>query len=321
MRRRQFLTLSALGLAGLPGCRKKADPSVVRFGHFPNITHVQGLVAHHLSRTGKGWYEERIGLKVQWFTYNAGPSATEAIFAGALDVTYIGPSPALNAYSKSGGKEIRVLGGGADGGNALVVRPAAGIKTAADFRGKKIASPQLGNTQDVQLRAWLIEQGLKVTLTGGDAHILPTQNADQLALFQNGGIDAAWTVEPWVTRLEDEAGGTIFLQDTDTNVTLLAASAELVQERPEVAKKIATAHAELTDWILANPAEAKAYIKAELTELTRTAPKDSMLEKALARTRVTKEVSRESLDRMVTSANKVGFLKGIPNLDALFPKL
>jgi NitT/TauT family transport system substrate-binding protein len=321
MHRRQFLTLSSLGLAGLSGCRKKADPGLVRFGHFPNITHVQGLVGHHLSRIGKGWFEERIGLKVQWFTYNAGPSATEAIFAGALDVTYIGPSPALNAYAKSGGKEIRVLAGGADGGNALVVRPAAGINTPGDFRGKKIASPQLGNTQDVQLRAWLLEQGLKITLTGGEAHVLPTQNADQLSLFQKGDIDAVWTVEPWVTRLELEADGKIFLQDTDTNVTLLAASAELIQDRPEVARRIAAAHADLTDWIIAHPVETKAYVKAELTELTRSAPKDAMLDKALARTLVTKEVSRQSLERMVASANKVGFLKGIPDLDALFPKL
>ncbi|HSJ04700.1 MAG TPA: ABC transporter substrate-binding protein [Verrucomicrobium sp.] len=321
MRRRHFLTLSALGLAGFPGCRKKADPSVVRFGHFPNITHVQGLVAHHLSRQGKGWFEERTGLKVEWYTYNAGPSATEAIFAGGLDVTYIGPSPALNAYAKSGGKEIRVLAGGADGGNALVVRPAAGITQPSDFRGKKIASPQLGNTQDVQVRAWLLEQGLNITLTGGDAHVLPTQNADQLALFQKGEIDAVWTVEPWVTRLENEAGGKIFLQDTTTNVTLLVASAEMIHERPQVAKKIASAHEELTEWILAHPAETKAMVKSELTDLTGKAPADALVEKALSRTIVTKEVSRESLERMVASANKVGFLKGIPNLDDLFPKL
>lgn len=321
MRRRQFLSLSTFGVAGLSGCRKKADPSLVRFGHFPNITHVQGLVAHRLSREGRGWFEERIGLRVEWFTYNAGPSATEAIFAGALDVTYIGPSPALNAYARSGGKEIRVLGGGADGGNALVVHPNAGIKTPQDFRGKKIASPQLGNTQDVQLRSWLLEQGFKVTLTGGDAHILPTQNADQLALFKKGDLDAAWTVEPWVTRLENEAGGQIFLQDTSTNVTLLAASAELVRDRPDVARKLAAAHNELTDWILAHPAETRALLKAELTELTRSVPPDDLIEKALSRTIVTKEVSRESLEQMVAGANKVGFLKGIPRLDDLFPKL
>jgi NitT/TauT family transport system substrate-binding protein len=179
----------------------------------PNITHVQALVAHQLSRQGKGWFEEKLGVEVQWYLYNAGPSATEAIFARALDVTYIGPSPVLNAYAKSKGSELRVLAGAANGGSSLVVRPGANIKSAADLRGKKIATPQLGNTQDVQLRAYLADNGFKISQTGGDAFILPTQNADQLALFQRGDLDAVWTAEPWVTRLELEAGAQILVDD------------------------------------------------------------------------------------------------------------
>jgi NitT/TauT family transport system substrate-binding protein len=330
MNRRHFLSLAPAALAvsgsavvssGLTGCKAKVDPNVLRFGHFPNITHVQGLVAHQLSRQGKGWFEEKLGVKVEWFTYNAGPSATEAIFSGSLDVTYIGPSPVLNAYAKSKGTEMRVLAGGANGGNALVVRPAANINTPADFKGKKIASPQLGNTQDIQLRAYLAENGLNITQTGGDAMILPTLNPDQLSLFQKGDLDAVWTVEPWVTRLELEAGGKIFLEDKDTNVTLLAGSAALVKDRPELAKKLQTAHAELTAWIKANDAEAKKLISAELEALMGKAPGEELLNKALARTVITDTVSRESMDKMVASAQKVGFLKDIPSLDQLFPKL
>jgi len=293
----------------------------VRFGHFPNITHVQGLVANQLSRQGKGWFEERLGVEVQWFTYNAGPSATEAIFAGALDVTYIGPSPVLNGYARSRGAELRVLAGGANGGSSLVVRADAGIEKPEDFRGKKIASPQLGNTQDVQLRAWLADHGIKVTQTGGDATVLPTQNPDQLALFQKKSIDAVWTAEPWVTRLELEAGGKIFYQDKDTIVTLLASSVEFVKEKPELAKKLVAAHRELTEWIVAHPADARALIKAELTEETKAAPKDELLDKSLARVVLTNEISRESLDRMVASAQKAGFLKDIPDIGNLLLKL
>jgi NitT/TauT family transport system substrate-binding protein len=321
MNRRQFIITPALGLGSLASCRKKPDANVIRFGHFPNVTHVQGLVAHALSRQGKGWFEERLGTKVEWFTYNAGPSATEAIFAGALDVTYIGPSPVLNAYAKSKGTEMRVLAGAANGGNSLVVRADAGIHSPADFRGKKIASPQLGNTQDVQLRAWLLENGINVTLTGGDASILPTQNADQLALFENKDLDAAWTAEPWVTRLELESGGKIFLEDKETNVALLAASAAFVKDRAELAKKLAAAHHELTRWIQEHPAEARALVKNELTEEMKAAPKDEVLEKALSRVVVTSEISRPSLERMVASAQKVGFLKDIPDLGNLLPKL
>ncbi len=321
MNRRHFIA-SLAGAAALPSCKPGASDGgkkVLRFGHFPNITHVQGLVAHNLSRHGKGWFEQRLGVEVQWFTYNAGPSATEAIFARSLDVTYVGPSPVLNAYAKSKGTEIRVLAGGANGGTALVVRPAAGINTPADFKGKKLATPQLGNTQDVQARAWLIQQGFNITLTGGDVIILPTQNPDQLSLFAKGDLDAVWTVEPWVTRLEKEAGGKVFLEDKETNVTLLASSVAFVKNQPELAKKLVAAHRELTTWIREHTAEAKALIMAELKELTHAEPSDELLDKALARVVLTEEISRSSLDTMVKNAQKVGFLKDIPDLKDLLP--
>ena len=323
MNKRRFLRLSTLSAASLASCGKPpaAPKAPLRFGHFPNITHVQGLVAHQLSRQGKGWYEPRLGVPVEWFVYNAGPSATEAIFARALDVTYIGPSPALNAYAKSKGTELRILAGAATGGNALVVRPAANIATPADFKGKRIATPQLGNTQDVQLRAWLSDNGLKVTQTGGDATVLPTQNPDQLALFLKGEIDAVWTVEPWVSRLELEAGGKVFVDDKDTLVTVLASSAAFVSQRPELAKKLLAAHAELTTWIKEHPAEARELIKAELKELTTKAPGDPLLDRSLPRVVLTPHVSRPALDHMVDSAKKAGFLHDIPSLDALFPAL
>ena len=166
--------------------------TTIRFGHFPNITHAQGVIAHALSRQGKGWFEQRLGpnVEVQWFTYNAGPSAMEAIFAKSLDVTYVGPGPALNAYFKSNGEEIRVISGAANGGSALLVKADSPIKAPADFRGKKIATPQLGNTQGISCRAWLKANGFKVTQTGGDVTVIPTSNPDQLALFQSGGVDA-----------------------------------------------------------------------------------------------------------------------------------
>ncbi len=323
MNRRDFLFTTA-GAAALSACKPAPAPDgkqVLRFGHFPNVTHVQGLVAHHLSREGKGWFEQRLGVEVQWFTYNAGPSVTEAIFARSLDVSYVGPSPVLNAYAKSKGSEMRVLAGAANGGSSLVVRPASNINTPADFRGKKVGTPQLGNTQDVMARAWLVAQGFNVTLTGGDVIVLPTQNADQLSLFAKGDLDAVWTAEPWASRLQIEAGGKVFVEDHDTNVTLLASSARFLKEQPELAKKLVAAHKELTQWIKDHAAEAKAMIKAELKELTRAEPKDAMLDLALGRTFVTDEVSRKSLDTMVASAQKAGFLKDIPDLTQLIPSL
>src|SRR2546423_1777154 len=149
--------------------------TVLRVGHFPNITHAQGVVAHALSRQGKGWFEERLGpgTKVEWFVYNAGPSAMEAIFAQSIDLTYVGSGPALNAYTKSNGADIRLIAGAANGGAALVVQPQQNLKAAAAFLGKKIATPQLGNTQDNSCRAWPIDGGHKITQLGGAAQVLP----------------------------------------------------------------------------------------------------------------------------------------------------
>jgi NitT/TauT family transport system substrate-binding protein len=248
------------------------EKTVIRVGHFPNITHVQGLVAHNLSRQGKGWFEERLGpnVEIQWFIYNAGPSAMEAIFARSLDLTYVGPGPALNAYAKSQGEEIRIIAGAANGGAALVVQPDTNLKSPSDFKGKKIATPQLGNTQDISCRAWLASGGLKITQLGGDALVLPTENPDQLSLFQQKQIDAAWTVEPWVSRLETEAGGKVLVEEPGMATTVLVSSVKFLNENHELARKFSQAHRELTDWILNNPDEAQRIAKAELVAETRT---------------------------------------------------
>src|SRR6266568_2104321 len=213
----------------------------IRVGHFPNITHAQGVIAHALSRQGKGWFEQRLGpdTKIEWFVYNAGPSAMEAIFARSIDLTYVGSGPALNAYTKSRGEEIRLIGGAANGGAGLVVQPDQNLKAPADFRGKKIATPQLGNTQDISCRAWLMAGGLKITQLGGDAQVLPTQNPDQLALFQQKRVDAVWTVEPWVSRLERESGGKILVEEPDVATTIFVSSVAFLKDHRDLAKKIA----------------------------------------------------------------------------------
>ena len=157
----------------------------IRVGHFPNITHAQAVIAHALSRQGKGWFEERLGpdTKIEWFVYNAGPSAMEAIFAKSIDLTYVGSGPALNAYTRSNGAEIRLIAGAANGGSGLIVQPNQNLKSPADFRGKKIATPQLGNTQDISCRAWLTSGGLKITQLGGDAQVIPTAKSGPARAF------------------------------------------------------------------------------------------------------------------------------------------
>src|SRR6184192_3164251 len=308
----KLMLLLTSAICALTQTASSEDKVVIRFGHFPNITHAQGVIAHALSRQGKGWFEERLGpnVEIQWFTYNAGPSAMEAIFANSLDLTYVGQGPALNAHFKSNGEEIRVLAGAANAGAALVVKSDSPIKTAADFRGKKIATPQLGNTQDISCRAWLKAQGFKITQTGGDVMVLPTANPDQLPLFQNGGVDAVWTVEPWVTRLEREAKARVFLEDTNIITTWLAGSVKFLNAHRDLVKKIVAANKELTDWIKAHPDEAQKLLIDELKAETKSDFAPEAVAQAWQRIKFTTDVSPELIAKAVQDGKDAGFLKG-----------
>jgi len=293
--------------------------TTLRIGHFPNITHVQALVAHHLSRHGKGWFEERVGpdVKIEWYVYNAGPSAVEAIFAKSIDLTYVGPNPAINAYVRSRGQEIRIVAGSVNGGSALVVHKGSPLKTAGDFRGKKIATPQFGNTQDVAARSWLSAGGLKIVQAGGDAQVLPTANPDQLLLFRQKQIDAVWTVEPWVSRLELEAEGEVLVEDREAITTVLVVRADLLASQQGLVRKFVDAHRELTDWIVKNPAEAQRMAREELDEEMRTKFAPELIAKAWDRIVVTGDVTLDSLKKFVASAQSVGFLRGAPDISSL----
>jgi len=311
--------IAIIGLFLLSSFASAQEKTTIRFGHFPNITHAQGVIAHALSRQGKGWFEQRLGpnVEIQWFTYNAGPSAMEAIFARSLDMTYVGPSPALNAYFKSNGEEVRVISGAANGGAALLVKADSPIKAPTDFRGKKIATPQLGNTQDISCRAWLKAQGFRVTLTGGDVTVIPTANPDQLALFQNGGVDAVWTVEPWVTRLERDAKARVFLDDKNTITTWLVSSVKFLRDRRELAKKIANANVELTKWMQENQAEAQKLLIDELKAETRADFVPDSVAQAWNRIRFTGDVSGDLIAKSVQDGKDAGFLRGSADISKL----
>lgn len=297
-----------------------ARGGTIRVGHFPNITHAQAVVAHAMSRQGKGWFEERLGpgTKMAWFVYNAGPSAMEAIFAKSIDLTYVGSAPALNAYSKANGDEIRLIAGAANGGAGLVVHADQKLSAPADFRGKKIATPQLGNTQDVSCRAWLVGGGLKITQLGGDAQVLPTANPDQLALFQQKRVDGVWTVEPWLSRLEKEAGGEVIVEEKDVATTVLVSSVKFLNAERELAKRFTQAHAELTDWIVKNPEEAQKLIKAELLAETKSEMSAAVIAAAWKRIVFTAETPRAAVETFVRNSVRAGFIRTAPDLSKLF---
>jgi NitT/TauT family transport system substrate-binding protein len=313
----------------LLGALMATAPSVVsagdtiRVGHFPNVTHVQALVAHHLSRTGRGWFEQRLGpdVKIEWYIYNAGPSAMEAILAGSIDLTYVGPSPALNAYTKSNGEEIRIVAAAAAGGAALVVQADSGLKQPSDFRGKTIATPQLGNTQDIAARAWLGNGGLKITQTGGDAFIIPTPNPDQLALFKNKKLDAVWTVEPWVSRLERDAGGKVLVEQSNESITVLVSSVKFLKTKRELAARFIRAHRELTDWIVSHPEEAKQMVRQELAAETKGDVSPELIAQSWKRIVLKNDASLDEYQHFVANAQRAGFIRSIPDLSRLIERV
>lgn len=312
--------LACLVLSLLLAVTLHAGKVTIRVGYFPNVTHAQGVIGAASSREGRGWFEQRLGpdVEVHWFAFNAGPSAMEALFAGSIDLTYVGPNPALNGYIRSRGEEVRVLAGAAQGGAALVVPADGRIRAPADFKGRRLATPQLGNTQDVAARAWLKRHGFRVTLTGGDVAVVPAPNPDQLALFQAGKVDGVWTVEPWVSRLELEAGGKVLVEQPDAVTTVLVASANFLRAQPELAKRFVAAHRELTIWIGHHPEEARAQVRGALTTETRRELSAALVASAWSRLRFSDEVTQAQFEALVLEAQSVNFLRDALPLDRLF---
>ncbi|KPK70116.1 sulfate ABC transporter substrate-binding protein [candidate division TA06 bacterium SM1_40] len=286
-------------------------PLAVRAWHFPDIVHSAAIVGK-----AKGTFREALGpnVEINWTIFNAGPSAIEALFAGEVDIGYIGPNPAVNGYVKSKGEALRIVCGASSGGAGLVVRKEADIRTNADLHGKRIATPQLGNTQDVACRAWLRDQGFELTEKGGTVQVVPVRNPDQLSLFIKGEIDAAWTKEPWVARLIRQGNGELFLDEREIwpagkFVTAhVIVRTQFLRDHPDLVEAWIRAHVDVTEWINDNPEEARTIINAGIAEITHKALPANVLEDALSRTTLTYDPVTSSLFKSAQWAYESGFL-------------
>src|ERR671919_358728 len=189
-----------------------SEQKTLRIGYFPNINHAQAVIG-----LGRGDFQKALGDNVEVTTqiFNAGPSAIEALFASQIDVVYIGPNPAINGYVQSNGEALRIISGAASGGAVFVVRNDSGINSPQDLANKKFSSPQLGNTQDVALRKYLLDNGYKTKENGGNVEVVYAKPSDILTLILKKEIDGAWVPEPWGARLIKEANARIFLDERD----------------------------------------------------------------------------------------------------------
>jgi len=309
--------VAAVVAAAAAGCHdksagggKQAAPTALRIGFFPNLTHGAALVALQRDELAHALAPITVDAK----PFNAGPEAMEALFAGALDACYVGPAPAINGYLRSHGEALVIVSGAALNGAGLVVRKEANIHSAADLHGKKIASPQLGNTQDVALRIYLKENGLASKDRGGDVQVMPLANADILALMKQKQLDGGWVPEPWTTRLVDEAGGTLLVDERDRwpdkkfPTTVLVVTKKLASEHPELVQKLVAVNVSTIAWMKANPDEARKLVATGLQKWAKKALPEELLKKAYANVEPSPELLEAALQKQLADGRSLGFL-------------
>ena len=303
-------TSSAAG-SGLAS-QYSGPPATLHLGYFPNITHATAIVG-----VEGGLFGQALGPNITFktSTFNAGSSAAEALLSNAIDATYIGPSPAVNAFAKSSGA-VKIVSGATSAGALLVVK--AGITSAAQLKGKKLATPQLGNTQDVALRTWLLGQGLKTdTQGGGDVSIVPQDNAQTLQAFETGAIDGAWEPEPWASRLVIEGHGTVLVNEKDLwpngqfATTILLVRTDYLAAHPDVIKALLVGELAANDLINSDPAQAQALTNQGIAAITGTKLSDAVISAAWQNLKFTPDPIASSIKTSADNAVKIGLLKAV----------
>jgi len=305
------LVLAACGSSSTntPAAGSGAASVTLKLGYFPNVTHAPAIVG-----VENGTFANKLGpnVKLALKTFNSGSEAVTALLAGALDASFVGPNPAINAYQKTNGA-VRIVAGTASGGAFLVVKPS--INSAADLTGKKIASPQLGNTQDVALRTWLNANGHHVTKEGGDVTILPQENSVTLTSFEQGSIDGAWVPEPWATRLVKEGGGKVLVDESTLwpqgkfVTTVLLVTKSFLDAHPDVVQHLIEGLADSIDLIKTNAAQAEQLVGQGIKKVTGKTLKASLIAASFAHITFTLDPIAASLQTAADHAQSLGFLK------------
>lgn len=322
-----LLILSVVGwkMAYAPRVGETAGPEEpvrIRVGFFPNITHSQAIIGLR-----NGDFQKSLGpnVTIETRVFNAGPSVIEALFAGELDLSYIGPNPTINGYIKSGGEALRVVAGSTSGGAVLVVQPDFNFTGPRDMEGKVFASPQYGNTQDVALRYYIVNGGLELAEKGGSVKVMPMANPDILTLFLKKEIDGAWVPEPWGARLILEGNGKLAVDERDLwpggqfVTSNIIVSTRFLKEHPDLVKKWLSAHVDVTRRIRENPAEAQKQMNEEIKRITGKALGEKVLEQAMGRLEPTWDPIASSLRTSAEQAYRLGFLgKTRPDLSKIY---
>ncbi len=302
---------------------KVTKPVTVRLGYFPNLTHASALVGVEAGLFKKALGKNRLALS----TYNSGSEEVTALLADVLDIGYIGPSPTINAWARSKGAAVRIVSGSASGGASLVVKK--NIDSAADLKGKSVASPQLGNTQDVSLRSWLKSKGLKTnTSGGGDVSVLPQENALTLQAFQSGDLAGAWVPEPWATRLITEGGGKVLVDeaelwpDGEFVTAHIVVRTKFLAQHPDVVEQVLRGQVAANQLIARQPKRAQQLVIRGIKNVTGKTLAAPLLAAAFEKVTFTNDPIASTLVRSARTAATLGIidpvsLKGIYDLRLL----
>ncbi len=283
----------------------------LRVGYFPNLTHAVPILGLRQGRFAEAIGDEAV---IEPRVFNAGPAAMEALLAGEIDLAYVGPGPAITGFVRSKGRALRVVAGAASGGASLVVRGSLGIAEAKDLAGRRLASPQIGNTQDVALRVFLREHGLTTRERGGTVSVLPIANPDILTLFRKGELDGAWVPEPWAALLRRESGARELVDERSLwpqgkfPTTVLVATRKLLAEHPALVERWLRGQIEVSRWIAANATAARAEVNAGLGGLTTREIPTEVLDDAWSRLSFSEEILADTFATLAGNARALGYL-------------
>ncbi|CUU55658.1 NitT/TauT family transport system substrate-binding protein [Parafrankia irregularis] len=292
----------------------------LRLGYFPNLTHAPALVGVEQGTFAK---ELGSGVKLAPSTFNSGTQEAEAILSGAIDAGFIGPNPAVNTFIKSRGEAIRIVSGVTSGGAALVVKPE--ITSVDQLRGKTLATPSLGNTQDVALRYFLKKKGFETdTKGGGDVSIRPQDNSVTVDAFKSGAIDGAWVPEPTASRLVSE-GGHVLVDEADEwpetdgkfVTTVLLVRTDYLKKNPEIVERLITANINVINQLNDDPAAGQAAANEALKKLTGKPLADDVVSSAWKGLTFSPDPVAKSLFTSAAHQEELGLIKD-PQLDGIF---
>ena len=302
-----------VGVASARPTESAGEEVTLRLGYFPNVTHAPAIVG-----VDTGAFQDALGdnVTLETATFNAGTEAIEALFAESIDASFIGPNPAINGFAETDGEILRIVAGSTSGGASLVVSD--DITEAADLAGATLASPALGGTQDVALRAWLADNGLVTDLSGGgDVEIINQANGDTLTAFQEGSIAGAWVPEPWATRLVLEGDGHVLVNEADLwpdghfVTTHLIVATEFLEEHPDVVRNLIAGLVDTIDTIDADPAAAQAVVNDGIEAITDNRLADETMAGAWENLEFTYDPIASSLEESADDAIAVELLEPV----------